>query len=108
VAYTLDGLSSSADPTIAKGEPGHPARHVLQPAPTTQTCTACHYGDASIGLSFRGLSQLPPGAPGGPDIPGTTDRPLNRVFYLRDPEMTPPTCTTSGACTASTATRWAT
>jgi Ca2+-binding EF-hand superfamily protein len=90
VAYTLDGLSSSADPSVPKNEPGHPVRHTLQRAPTTQTCTACHYGDASIGLAFRGLSQLPPGAPGGPNIPGTTDRPLNREFYLSDPEMTPP------------------
>jgi len=90
VAYMLDGLSSSADPTVPKTEPGHPARHAMQRAPTTQTCTSCHYGDASIGLAFRGMSQLPPGAPGGPDIPGTTDRPLNRTFYLRDAEMTPP------------------
>ena len=59
-------------------------------SPTTQTCTSCHYGDASIGLHFRGLSQLPPGAPGGPEIDGTTDAPLNRVFYLNDPEIVPP------------------
>ncbi|MEM7309431.1 MAG: hypothetical protein AAF682_22300 [Planctomycetota bacterium] len=90
VPYTLDGLSSSGDFTVSKNEPGHPVQHTMRRAPTTQTCTSCHYGDASIGLHFRGLSQLPPGAPGGPDIPGTTDRPLNRVFYLSDPSMTPP------------------
>ncbi len=90
VPYALDGLSSSADPTVPKAEPGHPARHALVRAPSTQACTACHYGDASIGLHFRGLSQLPPDAPGGPDIPGTTGAQLNRVFYLDDSELVPP------------------
>jgi len=90
VSYALDGLSESTDPTVARNEPGHPARHTMTRAPTTQTCTSCHYGDASIGLHFRGLSQLPPGAPGGPEIPGTTDRLLNRTFYIDDPALTPP------------------
>ena len=95
VAYALDGLSDSSDAKAVHGEPGHPARHVMTRAPTTQTCTSCHYGDASIGLNFRGLSQLPPGAPGGPEIKGTTDHLINRQFYLRD-HAGPPTCTTSG------------
>ena len=90
VAYGLDGLSRSADATIPKGEPGHPRRHVMTRAPTTETCTSCHYGDASIGLQFRGLSQLPPNTTGGPDIPGTTDVQLNRAFYLNDPAICPP------------------
>lgn len=90
VAYATNGLSDSADRTVDKTEPGHPLRHEMTRAPTTNTCTSCHYGDASIGLHFRGLSQLPPGAPGGPDIPGTTDTLLNRTFYLDDPEICPP------------------
>lgn len=90
VEYALDGLSESRDRSISKNEPGHPRTHTLTRAPTTQTCTACHYGDASIGLHFRGLSQLPPGAPGGPDIDGTTDAPLNRAFYIDDAELAPP------------------
>jgi hypothetical protein len=90
VRYALDGLSQSADPRVSKTEPGHAKLHAMTRAPTTQTCTSCHYGDASIGLSFRGLSQLPPGAPGGPDIAGTTDALLNRVFYLDDPSIVPP------------------
>ena len=90
VEYALDGLSESADTTTPKTEPGHPRTHSMVRAASTQTCTSCHYGDASIGLHFRGLSQLPPGAPGGPDIPGTTDAPLNRVYYLDDPSMVPP------------------
>ena len=90
VAYALDGLSESRDRTVDRGEPGHPLRHEMTAAPTTQTCTSCHYGDASIGLHFRGLSQLPPGAPGGPDIAGTTDSLLNRTFYLNDPSICPP------------------
>ncbi|MCZ6598797.1 MAG: hypothetical protein O7B99_14260, partial [Planctomycetota bacterium] len=90
VTYALHGLSETGDPTAPRSEPGHPLRHEMTRAPTTQTCTSCHYGDASIGLHFRGLSQLPPGAPGGPDIPGTTNTPLNRVFYLNDATIVPP------------------
>jgi hypothetical protein len=90
VPYALNGLSDSADRTTPRNEPGHPRAHTLVAAPPTSTCTSCHYGDASIGLHFRGLSQLPPGAPGGPEIPGTTDAPLNRTFYIDDPSMTPP------------------
>ena len=56
----------------------------------TDTCTRCHYGDASIGLDFRGLAQLVPGQPAGPDVPGTTPKRLNGTFYLRDDAMTPP------------------
>lgn len=90
VTYARDGLSRSADRSAQSGQPGRPLRHEMTRAPSTETCTSCHYGDASIGLSFRGLSQLPPGAPGGPDIPGTTDALLNRVFYLDDPSICPP------------------
>ncbi len=90
VPYSRDGLSSSADKSARRTEPGHPRAHVMTRAPTTDTCTSCHYGDASIGLNFRGLSQLPPGAPGGPEIPGTTDALLNRQFYLDDPALCPP------------------
>lgn len=90
VAYALDGMSSSADLSAVHGEPGHPLRHEMTRAPSTQACTACHYGDASIGLHFRGLSQLPPNAPGGPEVAGTTREQLNRVFYLNDPAIVPP------------------
>jgi hypothetical protein len=90
VAYATNGLSESADRKATRNEPGHPTHHELQATPTTQTCTTCHYGDASIGMHFRGLSQLPPGAPGGPDIPGTTDTLLYRGFYLNDPDLCPP------------------
>jgi len=90
VLYELDGLSRSADRAAVRTEPGHPGMHRMSRAPTTDTCTSCHYGDASIGLHFRGLSQLPPTAPGGPEIPGTTARQLNRVFYLNDPAIVPP------------------
>ena len=90
VDYALDGFSESADRSANRTEPGHPRAHVMTAAPDTQTCATCHYGDASIGLHFRGLSQLPPGAPGGPETPGTTDRLLNRAFYMNDAEVCPP------------------
>lgn len=90
VPYAVHGFSESADRSARRNEPGHPRKHVMTRAPSTDACTACHYGDASIGLNFRGLSQLPPGAPGGPEIPGTTNAPLNRQFYLDDPALCPP------------------
>jgi len=90
VPYRTDGLSESLDPTVDRVEPGHPRRHQLVTHAPTQTCTTCHYGDASIGLHFRGLSQLPPGAPGGPEIDGTTDALLHRAFFVNDPAVTPP------------------
>lgn len=90
VGYSLDGLSRSSDRSLTHTEPGHPSRHEMTRAPTTQTCASCHYGDASIGLHFRGLSQLPPNAPGGPEVPGTTTQLMNRVFYLDDPAIVPP------------------
>src|SRR6185295_4613226 len=54
VPRAVDGLSSTRDPTAPKTEPGHAERHAMTRAPTTATCTSCHCGDASIGLSFRG------------------------------------------------------
>ncbi len=90
VEYAVDGLSQSADKSAVRSVPGHPRFHRMTRAAPTATCTSCHYGDASIGLNYRGLAQLPPGAPGGPEIAGTTDSPLNRQFYLQDPALNPP------------------
>ena len=90
VTYAENGRSQSKDPTIDKNEPGHPLRHRLTSRIPTETCTHCHYGDASIGLHFRGLSQLVPGQPAGPEVPGTTDRLQNGTFYIQDPDLTPP------------------
>ncbi|MCC6670647.1 MAG: hypothetical protein IT458_06280 [Planctomycetes bacterium] len=90
VTYADDGRSRSADPTIRKDEPGHPREHRLTSRIPTDTCTRCHYGDASIGLHFRGLAQLVPGQPAGPEVPGTTAKLLNGVFYVQDQDLTPP------------------
>ena len=90
VTYANDGLAHGGDPTVDRFEPGHPVRHQLTSAPPTDTCTHCHYGDASIGLNFRGLAQLYPGQPAGPEVPGTTDAQLNQAFYINDPNVTPP------------------
>lgn len=57
--------------------------------PETSTCTRCHYGDASIGLSFRGLAQPVPGMPQTPDAPGLHRKRLNGVYYIDDPAATP-------------------
>lgn len=90
VTYADDGRSRSADPTVDKLEPGHPIAHRMTSAIPTQTCTRCHYGDASIGLSFRGMAQLMPGMPAGPDVPGTTATLLNGTYYVQDKDLTPP------------------
>ncbi len=90
VTYADDGVSCSADPTVDRFEPGHPLRHAMVTSPPTQTCVRCHFGDASIGLHFRGLAQLVPGMPAGPEVPGTTDALLNGVFYVDDPKVVPP------------------
>lgn len=88
--YADDGLSTSRDATIDKYEPGHPRRHEMVRFPTTETCTRCHYGDASIGLSFRGLAQPVPGMPQTPDAPGLHRKRMNGVYYIADPAATPP------------------
>ncbi len=90
VPYAEDGRSRSNDPTIDKREPGHPLQHRMTSRVTTDTCARCHYGDASIGLSFRGLAQLVPGMPAGPEVPGTTDKLQNGAFYIQDQDLTPP------------------
>jgi hypothetical protein len=90
VTYTDRGFSESADPTIDRREPGRPRKHEMTSAIPTDTCTRCHYGDANIGLAYRGLAQLVPGQPAGPDVPGTTGERKNGVFYMNDPAITPP------------------
>ncbi|HVY61192.1 MAG TPA: hypothetical protein VHF22_06030, partial [Planctomycetota bacterium] len=88
--YANDGLSRSGDPTVNKLEPGHPVKHEMTSKVPVDQCVHCHYGDASIGLNFRGLAQLVPGMPAGPDIAGTTKSRLNGSFYLQDPAVNPP------------------
>lgn len=90
VPYADEGLSQSKDKSANRFEPGHPLTHTLNKAPDTATCVRCHYGDASIGLSFRGLAQLVPGQPAGPQVPGTTAKRLNGTYYLSDPKIAPP------------------
>ena len=90
VRYEDDGISRSADPSISRVEAGHPAKHSMQRVPDTATCTRCHYGDASIGLTFRGLAQPVPGMPQSPDAAGLSRKRLNGVFHIEDPAVNPP------------------
>jgi hypothetical protein len=90
VTYAQDGRSSSNDPTVDHLEPGHPVRHELTLSPPAETCLSCHVGDASVGNGFRGLAQLYPQQPAGPDVPGTTDTLIANQFFIRDPQLTPP------------------
>ncbi|MEO0478738.1 MAG: hypothetical protein AAF196_04600 [Planctomycetota bacterium] len=90
VTYSDDGRSRSGDRSAVRDEPGHPLQHRFTAAPPTETCARCHYGDASIGLHFRGLAQLVPGMPAGPDVEGTTNALKNGQFYIEDEDLTPP------------------
>ena len=90
VTYDADGLSRSRDPMIDKLEPGHPKAHRMTSKIPTETCTICHALDANIGMSFRGLGQMPPGVPGGPDVPGTTDKLSKGAFFINDQDICPP------------------
>lgn len=90
VPYADDGLSLSRDQTVSRYEPGHPREHRMVRFPPTEVCTRCHYGDASIGLSFRGLAQPVPGMPQTPDAPGLHRKLLNGMYYIDDPSTTPP------------------
>lgn len=90
VPYADDGLSQSKDASIDHFEPGHPREHRMVRSPPTDVCVRCHYGDASIGLSFRGLAQAVPGMPQSPDAPGLHRKRLNGVYYISDPAATPP------------------
>lgn len=90
VPYEDDGISRSADRNISRVEPGHPSAHRMVRVPTTEACIRCHYGDASIGLTFRGLAQPVPGMPQSPDATGFAPKRLNGMFYIRDDAVNPP------------------
>ncbi|MHC4845827.1 MAG: hypothetical protein ACYTCU_06670, partial [Planctomycetota bacterium] len=90
VTYGEDGRSHSADTSIDHFEPGHPLKHEMTAAPPTATCTHCHVGDAAVGNGFRGLAQLYPQMPAGPDVPNTTDTLIANQFFIQDPLLTPP------------------
>jgi hypothetical protein len=89
VRYEDDGITRSGDASISRVEAGHPSAHRIEKVPPAETCTRCHNGDASIGLSFRGLAQPVPGMPQSPDAAGFSRKRLNGVFYLQDPAVDP-------------------
>jgi hypothetical protein len=67
--YADDGLSKSADPTIAKDSPGHPIKHVITSKVPTRQCLHCHNGGPGriIGLGYIGEvpAELPQGSSEG-------------------------------------------
>ncbi|MDX1515750.1 MAG: hypothetical protein R3288_02865 [Woeseiaceae bacterium] len=50
-AHGRDGESASIDPTIPKGEPGHPIRHVFSRAIPTSQCMVCHMHQPNMFLN---------------------------------------------------------
>ncbi len=87
--YANDGRSASADTSIDHQEQGHPLAHQITRAIPTEQCLHCHHRGARIGLSFSGLSQMPPGLPSGPDVVGTTDVKFNGNYHYADAETNP-------------------
>ena len=87
--YGENGLSQSADPTIEKQAPPHALEHVLTKAPTTETCTTCHYRGSRIGPSYQGYRER--GRQGlNPPDPGALGRSLHghdQNYYLRDENL---------------------
>ncbi len=73
-------------------------------APTVESCTHCHVGDASIGNDFRGLAQLYPQQPAGPDVKNTTPALIAGQSSSRTRCSRRPTSTARAAWSASTAT----
>lgn len=88
--YDNGGRSLSADASINHEEPGHPRIHQTTRAIPTEQCGHCHYRGARIGLSFTGLSQMPPGLPSGPGVAGTTDVKFDGSYHYSDRESNPP------------------
>ena len=82
--YANDGRSLSADLSIDHGEQGHPRYHRITDAVPTDQCRHCHHRGARIGLSFTGLSQMPPDLPSGPGVAGTTDVKFNGNYHYAD------------------------
>lgn len=87
--YANDGRSTSADATIDHEQQGHPRVHQITRKVTTEQCLHCHHRGARIGLSFTGRSQMPPGLPSGPGVPGTTDVKFNTNYHYADAETNP-------------------
>ena len=87
--YGENGLSQSADPTVEKLAPPHALEHVLTKAPTTETCTTCHYRGSRIGPSYQGYRER--GKQGlNPTDPGALGRSLHghdQNYYLRDENL---------------------
>jgi|GEM_PF-643072 len=88
--YSDDGLSKSADPTIDKGTPPHPIKHILTNKITTNQCTHCHYRGGRIGINFQGYRE------GGgfgfnPKNAGFLNKALHghdASFYIKDEDTT--------------------
>ncbi|MBV1910010.1 MAG: hypothetical protein KUG78_11955 [Kangiellaceae bacterium] len=87
--YSNSGLSESADMSINHEEPGHPKTHRVTSAIPSEQCIHCHHRGARIGLSWQGKSQMPPGLPSGPGVPGTTDTRFNTNYHYSDDETNP-------------------
>ena len=90
MVYADDGLSQSADPTLAKETPPHPRTHQLTSAIPTEQCTHCHYRGARIGPSFQGFRES--GGPGyNPDNRVVLGRPIHghdANYYITDEDGT--------------------
>ncbi len=52
--YGEQGRYAGGDPTIKRGEPGHPATHTITNLIPNDRCRACHNRSARVGLNYHG------------------------------------------------------
>ncbi len=57
MVYDKLGIYTGDDPTISKGSPVHPSKHVLTTAIPSEQCATCHFQGGRIGLLYRGIRE---------------------------------------------------
>lgn len=79
MVYDKLGVYSGGDPTIPRGQPVHPAKHVLTTKIPAEQCATCHFQGGRIGLLFRGIRE------GGFSTRPPNAAPINETLYGKAP-----------------------
>jgi len=88
--YGHSGFSASADPTIAKNEPGHPIKHAFTRAIPSSQCMVCHiHPGTNMVTTYFGLTWWDNEIDGEKMYPAQQHNPTGEEkyqSYLRNPE----------------------
>ena len=88
--YGHSGFSASADPTIAKNEPGHPIKHAFTRAIPSSQCMVCHvHPGTNMVTTYFGLTWWDNEIDGDKMYPAAQHNPTEEEkyqSYLRNPE----------------------